>query len=119
VSRKRGLVPTAGLFLGAIENTLDRRAESNRAELVSVIAERVRRDSRALGEVIADNERFFRDDFPGLVVEAVRRSETVRSNARIRRFAAILTHSLVVGPKTELIMSRRCCGSRPSCPTGM
>jgi hypothetical protein len=96
------VLPPAGIFLGAIENKLDRREASNRAELISALVERVRKHSQTLDELIAKSEthsRFFTDEFPGLVVEAARRSETVRSKERIRRFAAILTHSLEVGPQ--------------------
>ena len=96
------VIPPAGLFLGAIDNALDRRAAKNRAELLSALVERVQKDSAALNERIEKSDphsRFFRDEFPGLVVEAARRAETVRSMERIRRFAAILTHALQVGPQ--------------------
>lgn len=96
------VVPPVGVFLGAIENALDRREASNRAELFSALVERIRQNSAAIGELIEKSEahsRFFTKEFPGLVVEAVRRAETVRPKERIRRFAAILAHSVEVGPK--------------------
>jgi hypothetical protein len=49
-------VPAAGVFLSSIENALDRREASNRAELVSAIAERTQNNTRAIG-------RFSRDRF--------------------------------------------------------
>jgi hypothetical protein len=96
------ILPPAGMFLGAIENRLDRREASNRAELVSAVVERVRKNAVALDDLIAKSEahaRFFAEEFPDLVVEAARRAETVRSKERIQRFAAILAHALEVGPK--------------------
>jgi hypothetical protein len=96
------LVPPAGMFLGAIENALDRHEASNRAELLSALVERVQKHSAVLDELIGKSEphdHFFTDKFPGLVVEAARRADTVRSKERIRRFAAILAHSLEVGPR--------------------
>jgi hypothetical protein len=118
------VLPPAGIFLGAIENKIDRREAANRAELVSALVERVRENSAALEDLIARSEahsRFFTDEFPDLVVEAVRRSESVRSKERIRRFAAILAHSLTrwkSAPKMERTVSKKCSVSRMTCPTG-
>jgi hypothetical protein len=95
------VVPAAGMFLGAIENSLDRREAANRAELISTLVDEVQRHAKALASFLAANEanaHFLRDEFPGLVVEAVRRAETVRSTERIHRFASILRHSLELGP---------------------
>jgi hypothetical protein len=102
VAAVSAILPGTGITLGAIVNRLDRREASNREELLSAMLERVREHSSVLVRVAAQSEdhaRFFKEEFPGLVVEAVRRSETVRSKERIRRFAAILTHSLEVGHK--------------------
>jgi hypothetical protein len=58
-------------------------------------------NSRALSELIEKSEehsKFFTHEFPGLIVEAVRRAETVRARSRIRRMASILAHSLETGP---------------------
>jgi len=96
------ILAPAGLVLGSIQNTLDHRAASNRAELFSALMERVRRNSAVLDDLVANSgahSRFFTDEFPDLVVEAARRCETVRTKERIKHFAAILAHSLEVGPK--------------------
>lgn len=102
VAAVSAILPGTGIALGAIVNMLDRREASNREELLSALLTRVRENSSDLVRLTAQSEdhaRFFKEEFPGLVVEAVRRSETVRSKKRIRRFAAILTHSLEVGHK--------------------
>ncbi len=96
------ILPATGAVLGSVVNMLDRREASNRQELLSALLKRVQDNSTVLVRLTTESEdhaRFFKEEFPGLVAVAVRRAETVRSTARIRRFAAILTHSLDVGPK--------------------
>jgi hypothetical protein len=95
-------VPLLGQFLGGINGALDRRAASNRAELLSALMKRVQDHTTTLKQLVAESEdhlRFFREEFPGLVEEAARRAQIVRSQDRVRRFASILIHALEVGPR--------------------
>jgi len=96
------VVPPLGAALGVIANALDRREASNREELVSALLKKVREHSGILARLTAQSEehaRFSKEEFPGLVVEGLRRAESVRSIKRIQRFAAVLASSLQVGPR--------------------
>jgi hypothetical protein len=102
VAAVSAILPGTEIVLGPIVSMLDRREALNREELLSALLKRVRDNSSVLVRLTTQSEdhaRFFKEEFPGLVVEAVRRAETVRSTDRIGRFAAILSHSLEVGPK--------------------
>jgi len=91
------VLPPVGIALAAVQAQLESRQEANREELFSALVKRVQEHSKTFESLTETQINFLKKEFPGLVIEAVRRAEVIRSKERIGRFAAILTHSIEVG----------------------
>ncbi len=97
--------PGIDVTLGGIQvagEWLSGREEENRQSLVDAIAEEMKYCESRIQQLIStseDHRRFMADEMPGLVLDALRRSEQTRSKERISRLGHILGRAAEFGPR--------------------
>ena len=97
--------PCIAVTLGGIHAAVEwlgGREEENRQFLVDAIAEEMKYCESRIRQLISTSEehrRFMADEMPGLVLDALRRSEQTRSKERISRLGHILGRAAEFGPR--------------------
>lgn len=89
------------LPVGTVVNWLERREQENRQYLVDVLIDEVKRHEsklRDLEQKDGQHAAFIRDEYPGLVLDGLNKSERVRAKERIVRIGRILASAAEQGP---------------------
>lgn len=90
--------------VSTVVNWADQRSQQNLKELVDVIASEMKylgERLRNLSAANAEHKLFVANEMPGLILDAIRRTENIRSKVRIARLARILVHAAELGPKSN------------------
>jgi hypothetical protein len=97
-------VPPAAVAVEGVEAAaewLSRWRQTNRNELIEVMADELQRHEARIKWLVASSAKhsqFMQEEMPGLILDALRRAEQVRDKERIARLARILVHAAEVGP---------------------
>jgi len=97
--------PNAAPAAKALEIAADRitrQKAANQAELTNVLAEEIKYccgKIQQLEETSEEHRRFMREDMPDLLLDALRRAETVRDTKRVQRLARVLANAAQAVPQ--------------------
>jgi hypothetical protein len=82
---------TTGQFIANLE-------EHRRKYLIDCLSDELRALGTKLEDLVQSHQRFVQEEFFPLVLDGLQKAEQTRSKTRTARIAAILAHSLKVGP---------------------
>ncbi len=81
-----------------MESALGKREMENRDYFLQVLADELSTLQIRIRELDERQQKFVQDEFPGLMLEGVRRAKETITRQRIRRLASILSNSVKIAP---------------------
>jgi hypothetical protein len=91
-------LPGLSKLADRIDSFLKADGRDNQMLLVLLVSEELRSVQDRLRKVQDDHKQFLHEEFPGLLLNAFKRVEWVRSKTRIQRLAKVLRAAVMEGP---------------------
>ena len=76
-----------------------REREARKEAFTAVLVDELQYVKHRLRDVSEESARFIREEFPGLVIDALEKAERTRARDRIERIGRIVAHAAEVGPR--------------------
>jgi len=89
----------AALFSKALESLVNKKKAENRDFLFQTVLDELEKLLDREPKFSDEHKQWVRDEFPGLLVEGLRRAEETRSRERIARLAKVIRNAVDFGPK--------------------
>ena len=86
------------LFAKIASSFISKEREERRKALIDMLSSELHWLKGKLLEITSQHAAFMRDEFPGLVLDALEKAEQTRTRERIKRIARIVANAAVRGP---------------------